>query len=143
MKEDTGADIRKILTEYRTVAVVGASPKPERPSHVVAKFLKDKGFRVVPVNPKGGEILGETVYPDLTSIPDAVEVVDVFRRAEEVMPVAEEAIAIRAKALWLQEGVVNEEAAARAREAGLIVVMDRCMKKELERLQGREDRPVP
>jgi predicted CoA-binding protein/rubrerythrin len=143
MKEDPGADIRKVLTEYRTVAVVGASPKPERPSHVVARFLKKEGFRVVPVNPKGGEILGETVYPDLTSIPGPVEVVDVFRRAEEVMPVAEEAIAIGAKALWLQEGIVNEEAAGRARAAGLIVVMDRCMKKELLRLQGREDKPVP
>ena len=139
MNKDTGSDIRKVLTEYRTVAVVGASPKPERPSHVVATFLKDRGYRVIPVTPKGGQIVGETVYPDLTSIPEPVEIVDVFRRSEDVLPIAEEAIAIGARALWLQEGIVNEEAAARAREAGLIVVMDRCMKTELLRLQGQED----
>ncbi len=139
MNKDTGSDIRKVLTEYRTVAVVGASPKPERPSHVVATFLKDRRYRVIPVTPKGGQIVGETVYPDLTSIPEPVEIVDVFRRSEDVLPIAEEAIAIGAKALWLQEGIVNEEAAARAREAGLIVVMDHCMKTELLRLQGQED----
>lgn len=139
MNKDTGSDIRKVLTEYRTVAVVGASPKPERPSHVVATFLKERGYRVIPVTPKGGQIVGETVYPDLTSIPEPVEIVDVFRRSEDVLPIAEEAIAIGARALWLQEGIVNEEAAARAREAGLIVVMDRCMKTELLRLQGQED----
>jgi len=121
------------------VAVVGASPKPERASHKVAAFLKDEGFRVIPVTPKGGQIVGETVYPDLASIPEPVDVVDVFRRSEDVMPIAEKAIAIGAKALWLQEEIVNEEAAARAREAGLIVVMDHCMREEFLRLQGRED----
>ena len=138
MSKDVAADIKEVLTKHRTVAVVGASPKPERASHEVAAFLKDEGFRVIPVTPKGGQIVGETVYPDLASIPEPVDIVDVFRRSEDVMPVAEEAIAIGAKALWLQEEIVNEEAAARAREAGLIVVMDHCMKKELLRLQGRE-----
>jgi predicted CoA-binding protein len=127
-----------VLTKHHTVAVVGASPKPERASHKVAAFLKDEGFRVIPVTPKGGQIVGETVYPDLSSIPEPVDIVDVFRRSEDVMPIVEEAIAIGAKALWLQEEIVNEEAAARAREAGLIVVMDHCMKKEFLRLQGRE-----
>jgi predicted CoA-binding protein len=138
MYRDESADIREVLTKHHTVAVVGASPKPERASHKVAAFLKDEGFRVIPVTPKGGQIVGETVYPDLSSIPEPVDIVDVFRRSEDVMPIVEEAIAIGAKALWLQEEIVNEEAAARAREAGLIVVMDHCMKKELLRLQGRE-----
>ncbi len=139
MKSQIDADIEKVLTQYRTVAIVGASPKPERPSHIVAEFLKNEGYRVIPVTPKGGQIVGETAYPDLTSIPEPVEVVDVFRRPEDVLPIAEEAIAIGAKALWLQEGIINEEAAARARKAGLTVVMDHCMKKELLRRSGRED----
>ena len=133
-------DIEKILTQYHTIAVVGASPDPERPSHIVAEFLKDQGFHIIPVTPKGGKILEETVYPDLSSIPEPVEVVDVFRRPEDVMPIAEQAIAIGAKALWLQEGVVNEEAAARAREAGLIFVMDHCIKKEIMRSLAQEER---
>jgi predicted CoA-binding protein len=128
-----------VLTRYRTVAVVGASPNPEQPSHIVAKFLKDEGFRIIPVTPKAETVLGEKAYPNLTSIPEPVEVVDVFRRPENVLPVADEAIAIGAKVLWLQEGIVNEEAAARAREAGLTVVMDHCMRKELLRHTGRED----
>ncbi len=139
MKEDVKTDIEKILTRYRTVAVVGASPKPDRPSHRVAEFLKNEGYRVIPVTPKGGQIVDETVYPDLTSIPEPVDVVDVFRRAEDVMPIAEEAIAIGAKALWMQEGIINEEAAEKARKAGLTVVMDHCMRKELLRHEGRED----
>jgi len=140
MKSNVKADIEKILTQYRTIAVVGASPDPERPSHIVAEFLKEHGFRIIPVTPKGGKILGETVYPGLASIPEPVEVVDVFRRPEDVMPIAEQAIAVGAKALWLQEGVINEEAAARAKEAGLTVVMDHCMKVELMRYLDREER---
>ena len=132
------AVIGKILTQYHTIAVVGASPDPERPSHIVAEFLKEQGYHIIPVTPKGGKILGETVYPDLASIPEQVEVVDVFRRTDEVLPVVEQAIAIKAKALWLQEGVINEEAAARARDAGLTVVMDRCMKKEIIRLMEKK-----
>jgi predicted CoA-binding protein len=138
MKASLKVDIENILTRYRTIAIVGASADPERPSHRVATYLKERGYRIIPVTPKGGEILGEKVYPDLSSIPERVEVVDVFRRPEDVMSIAEQAIAVGAKALWLQEGVVNEEAAARAREAGLTVVMDHCMKKEHMRHITRE-----
>jgi predicted CoA-binding protein len=124
----------KILNEYRNVAVVGLSPKPERPSYRVASYLAEQGYNIIPVNPKAKEILGKTSYPDLSSIPEAVEVVDIFRRPEEVMPIVEEAIKIGAKAVWMQEGIINEAAAARAREAGLAVVMDKCMLKEHQRL---------
>ena len=127
----------KILNTYRTVAVVGLSPKPDRPSNHVAKYLKEQGYRIIPVNTYAGEILGETCYPDLSSIPEPVDVVDIFRRSEAVPPVVEEAIKIGAKAVWMQEGVINEEAAARAEEAGLLVVMDRCMLKEHRKLQNR------
>lgn len=141
MKKDIDSDIENVLTRYHIVAVVGASPDPDRPSHRVAEFLKNEGYRVIPVTPRGGEILGEAVYPDLRSIPEPVEVVDVFRRSEDVLPTAEEAIAIGAKALWMQEGIINEEAAEKAREAGLTVVMDRCMMKEILRRkeQGNEE----
>ncbi|HEY82948.1 MAG TPA: CoA-binding protein [Dehalococcoidia bacterium] len=124
----------KILSEYRNVAVVGLSPKPERPSYHVASYLAEQGYNIIPVNPKAPEILGKTSYPDLSSIPEAVEVVDIFRRPEEVMPIVEEAIKIGAKAVWMQEGIINEAAAAKAREAGLMVVMDKCMLKEHQRL---------
>jgi uncharacterized protein len=137
-KDDVSADIKKILTTYRTVAVVGASPNPERPSYRVADFLKKEGFRVIPVTPNADNIVGEKAYPDLASIPVSVEVVDIFRRPEDVLPIVEEAIAIGAKAVWMQEGIVNEEAAAKARKAGLTVVMDHCMRKELLRKLGRE-----
>ncbi|UCG83803.1 MAG: CoA-binding protein [Dehalococcoidia bacterium] len=133
MKKDIDSNIEEVLTRYQTIAVVGASPDPDRPSHRVAEFLQNEGYRVIPVTPKGGEILGETVYPDLRSIPEPVEVVDVFRRSEDVLPTAEEAITIGAKALWMQEVVINEEAAEKAGKAGLMVVMDRCMMKEIMR----------
>ena len=124
----------KILNEYRTVAIVGVSPKPERPSYVVASYLMEHGYHVIPVNPRAQEILGETSYPDLSSVPEEVEVVDIFRRSEEVMPIVDEAITIGAKAVWMQEGTINEAAAARARDAGLLVIMDKCMRKEHLRL---------
>ncbi|TET13725.1 MAG: CoA-binding protein [Dehalococcoidia bacterium] len=139
MQKDVNADIERVLTQYRTVAIVGASDNPKRPSHRVAELLKGEGYRIIPVTPKAEKILGETAYPDLASIPVQVEVVDVFRRPEEVLPIAEEAIAVRAKVLWMQEGIINEEAATRAREAGLTVIMDRCMRKEVLRRLGRED----
>lgn len=120
----------KILKTYRTVAVVGLSPKPGRPSLRVASYLKKHGYRIIPVNPQAKEILSEICYPDLTSIPEPVEVVDVFRSSEQVPAVVEEAIRVKAKAVWMQEGVINEEAAARASEAGLLVVMNKCMRKE-------------
>lgn len=128
----------KILNEYHTVAIVGASPNPERPSYRVTDYLIRKGYHVIPVNPNAQQILGKTSYPDLTSIPEPVEIVDVFRRSEEVMPIVEEAIKIGAKAVWMQEGVINEEAASRARDAGLLVVMDKCMRKEHLRLKQKQ-----
>jgi predicted CoA-binding protein len=139
MTNTASADIEKVLTLYRTVAIVGASADPQRPSYRVANFLKSEGYHIVPVTPKGGEILGEKVYPDLSSVPVPVEVVDIFRRPEEIPPVVDEAIAIGAKAVWMQEGLINEEAAERARKAGLIVVMDHCMRKELLKKLGREN----
>ena len=137
MKPDPEADIERVLASYRTVAVIGVSPKPDRPSHIVARFLMDEGFRVIPVTPDAVEVLGERAYADLASIPEPVEVVDIFRKPEEVLPVVEEAIRIGAKAVWLQEGVVNDAAADMARKAGLTVVMDRCMKREMLKRRDR------
>jgi hypothetical protein len=119
-----------ILNKYRNVAVVGASSNPERPSYIVVSYLMKHGYHVIPVNPGEQKILGKTSYPNLSSIPEKVEVVDIFRRSEDVMPIVDEAIKIGAKVVWMQEGVINEEAAAKARNAGLLVVMDRCMRKE-------------
>lgn len=127
---------RKILSDCRTVAVVGVSPDAERPSHGVFCYLRDQGYRVIPVNPRFPRILGETCYPDLAAIPEKVDVVDVFRRSDDVPPIVEQAIAIGARAVWMQRGVVNEAAAGRAREAGLQVVMDKCIK--IEHLRMRE-----
>ena len=127
------ADIKTILEESKTVAVVGLSPKVERDSHQVAKYLQGQGYRIIPVNPNADEILGERSYPDLTSISEPIDVVDIFRRPEAVPEIVEEAIKVWAKTVWMQEGVIHEEAAARAREAGLQVVMDRCMMVEHRR----------
>lgn len=129
-------EIEGILKEGRTVAVVGLSPKPDRPSYVVARYLQAQGYRIIPVNPNTQEILGEKAYPTLLSIPEKVDIVDIFRRPEEVPPVVEEAIKIGARVVWMQEGIVNEAAAQRAKEAGLKVVMDRCLKKEHQRLHS-------
>lgn len=122
------------------MAVVGLSPKPDRPSYRVAEYLKQKGYKIIPVNPKAEEILGEPGYPNLSSIPEPVDVVDIFRRSEEVPAIVEEVIKIGAKAVWMQEGVINEAAAARASEVGLLVVMDRCMLKEHRKLQTSKER---
>lgn len=129
-------DALAILKSARTVAVVGLSPDPARPSYVVASYLKRQGYRIIPVNPNATEVLGEKSYPDLRSVPEPIDVVDVFRRPEHVPPVVEEAIAVGAKAVWMQEGVVHPEAAERARQAGLRVVMDRCMLKEHQRYRA-------
>lgn len=120
----------EILRGNRIIAVVGLSSNPERPSNQVGSYLKEKGYTIIPVNPNEKVILSETCYPDLSSIPVHVDVVDIFRRSEDVPPIVAEAVKIGAKAVWMQEGVVNEEAAASARKAGLKVVMDKCMKKE-------------
>ncbi len=129
-------EIGRILKEYRNIAVVGLSPKENRPSHLVAAYLIGAGYHVIPVNPGQSEILGRTCYPDLRAVPEPVEIVDIFRRAEEVGPIVDQAIAIGAKVVWMQEGIVNEEAAARARAAGLKVIMDRCLKVAHESLLG-------
>jgi len=134
LKRDSIMVEERILKEYRTVAMVGLSPDPSRPSYRVASYLAEHGYEVVPVNPHAQEILGKRSYPDLSSVPRGVEVVDIFRRSEEVMPVVDEAIKIGAKAVWMQEGVINEEAASRAKHAGLLVVMNKCMFKEHQRL---------
>jgi predicted CoA-binding protein len=129
----------KILNSSRTVAVVGLSSKPDRPSYKAASYLKEQGYKIIPVNPTEREVLGELCRPDLASIPESIDVVEIFRRSEEVLPIVAEAIMIGAKAVWMQEGVINEEAASRAREAGLMVVMDKCMRKEHLKLHGRGD----
>jgi predicted CoA-binding protein len=132
------ATIRQVLETYRVVAVVGLSDKPDRPSHEVAAYLQSQGYRIVPINPSAKEILGERVYPDLLSVPHdtSVEIVDVFRRSDQVTPHVDEAVKIGAKVIWFQDGVVNLEAAERARDAGLTVVMDTCMLREHRRLFG-------
>jgi predicted CoA-binding protein len=117
----------RILTSARTIAVVGLSADPRRPSHGVARYLQRAGYHIIPVNPNVDEVLGERAYPSLRQIPQPVDVVDVFRRSEFVGPIVDDAIAIKASALWLQDGVVDENAAARARASGLDVVMDDCM----------------
>ena len=126
----------RVLREYRTWAVVGCSPSPSRDSHDVAGFLQRHGYRVIPVNPQchDDEILGERCYPDLASVPEPIDVVDIFRRSSLAGVHVDEAIAVGAKAVWMQLGVIDEAAAARARAAGLEVVMDRCPKIELPRL---------
>jgi predicted CoA-binding protein len=124
----------KILNEYKSIAMAGASANPERASYQVASYLMEKGYQVYPVNPNAKEILGKTSYPDLDSIPEKVEVVNIFRRSEDVMPIVGQAIKIGAKVVWMQAGVVNEEAAAKARDAGLLVVMDKCIREEHQRL---------
>lgn len=112
------------LANSRTIAVVGISPNPERPSHYVSRYLQQQGYRIIPVNPMISEVLGEKSYPDLGSVPEPVDMVDIFRRPELVLPVVEEAIEIGAKYVWMQEGIVNQEAQAKAEAAGIPVVMD-------------------
>ena len=117
----------RILRRAQTIAVVGLSPHPWRASHGVARYLQRAGYRIIPVNPKITEVLGEHAYPSLREVPEPIDVVDVFRRSELVGPIVDDAIAIKAGAVWLQDGVIDEAAAARARSAGLDVVMDDCM----------------
>jgi predicted CoA-binding protein len=120
--------IRRILRNSKTIAVVGLSPKPHRPSHQVALYLMEAGYTIIPVNPGHDDLLGHTCYPNLRAIPTLVDMVDIFRRPEAVMNIVEDAVAIDALYIWMQEGIVNLEAAAKAEAAGLMVVMDRCTK---------------
>ena len=119
-----------ILNSCHVVAVVGLSDNTSKPSNHVASYLQSQGYKIIPVNPGEKEILKQTCYPDLKSIPEKIDVVDIFRKSEEVPPIVEEAIQVGAKAVWMQEGIENKTAAAKARQAGLKVVMNRCMLKE-------------
>jgi predicted CoA-binding protein len=132
----TIAELRRILKTNHTIAVVGLSADWYRPSYFAAKYMQEHGFRIIPVNPKYDEILGEKCYPNLKAIPEPVDIVDVFRKPDDCAPIAQDAVAIGAKVLWLQLGVVNEEAARVAEAGGLEVVMDRCVKIEYARLFG-------
>ena len=127
--------IEEIITGSKSIAVVGLSDKPDRASYAVASYLQKQGYRIIPVNPTKDEILGEKAYPDLKSIPEKIEVVNVFRRSDAVMPIVDEAIDTNAISVWFQEGVINEAAAQKALDAGLKVVMDKCMLKEHLRLK--------
>jgi uncharacterized protein len=122
--------IAQILDECRTIAVVGLSSSPMRASNSVSRYMKQQGYKVIPVNPNEESVLGERAYPSLADVPVAVDLVDIFRRSEEAGRAVDEAIEIGARAVWLQEGVIDQEAARRAQEAGLLVVMDRCWLKE-------------
>ncbi len=128
--------LRRILRQYKTIAVVGLSANWYRPSFFAAKYMQEHGYRIIPVNPSYPEILGEKCYPSLKAIPEKVDIVDCFRKSQDIEPIADEAIAIGAKVLWMQLGVSNEKAAEKARKAGLEVVQDRCVKIEHGRLFG-------
>jgi predicted CoA-binding protein len=132
IEDDAG--LRAILREAHTIAVVGLSSNPARPSHDVAAYLQDAGYRIIPVNPQERQVLGVPAVPDLRAISGPVDVVEVFRRSSEVAPHVDEAIAIGARVLWLQDGVIDRDAAQRAHAAGLRVVMDRCMLRDHARL---------
>ena len=133
---DDIAGLRRILVRSRTLAVVGLSAQWYRPSYFAAKYMQDHGYRVIPVNPRYAEVLGETCYRDLRAIPEAVDIVDCFRKSAEIPAIADDAIAIGAKVLWMQLGIENDEAARRAVAAGLDVVMNRCVKIEHARILG-------
>jgi predicted CoA-binding protein len=126
--------IRDLLKKYKNVAVVGLSSDESRPSFGVSRYLQKRGFKIIPINPKETEILGEKVYPSLSDIPEKVEIVDIFRRPEFVPPIVDEAIKIGAKVIWLQEGIINHPAAIKASQQGVMVVMDKCILKEHRRL---------
>ncbi len=129
-------EMKEILLATKTIASVGLSSNEEKESYWIVSYLKEQGYQIIPVNPTAAEILGEKVYPDLESVPVKVDVVQVFRKSEDVPPVVDSAIKIGAKVVWMQEGIVNEEAAAKARAAGLRVVMDACMRVTHRRLIG-------
>jgi uncharacterized protein len=132
--------MKDILLSIKTIASVGLSSNTEKESYWIVSYLKDQGYHVIPVNPTATEILGEKAYPDLSSVPEKIDVVQVFRRSEDVPPIVDEAIKVGAKVVWMQEGIVNLEAARKARQAGLQVVMDACMRATHRRLIG--ERPL-
>ena len=138
---DQSTDLRRILTECRTIAVVGLSAKEHRASHQVARYLQQHGYRIIPVHPRFDSVLGERCYARLADIPHAVDLVNVFRRTEDVLPVAQEAVTIGARCLWQQLGIANIEADRLARAAGLDSVMDRCIKIEHARIEKTDEEP--
>src|SRR5882672_592027 len=121
------SDLKQLLTDANTIAMVGASSNPDKASHGIMQKLQKSGYRVIPVNPREAEVLGEKSYPSLRDVPERIDIVDVFRRPEDTPGIADEAVGVGAKALWLQTGIVNEDAAARAKAGGLMVVMDLCI----------------
>ncbi|MDA1216486.1 MAG: CoA-binding protein [Chloroflexi bacterium] len=131
--------VERQLKESKTIAVVGLSPKSERDSYRVARYLQEAGYRIIPVNPAVDEVLGEKSYPDLKSVPMSIDMVDVFRRSEQVPPVVDEAIQVGVKFIWMQDGVIHEEAAEKARAAGIPVVMNNCAMREHRRRFGGGD----
>jgi uncharacterized protein len=133
---ETDDELRALIEKVHTIAVVGLSPKPHRDSFRVAKYMQDRGFRIIPVNPNAREVLGEKAYTRLTEIPEPIDLVDVFRRPDVVDEVAREAVEIGARAIWLQMGIINEDAARIAGEGGLGVVMDRCLMVDHARLMS-------
>lgn len=135
MEINSTETIKQILKECRTIAVVGLSSNPMRPSYGVTQYMQRQGYRIIPVNPNETEVLGEKSYPALADVPEQIDLVDVFRRSDEAGRVVDEAIRIGAKAVWLQEGVIDRTAAERALDAGLLVVMDRCILKEHIRIK--------
>lgn len=132
----TDAELRSILGDAKTIAVVGLSSSPGRESLGVAKYLQDRGYRIIPVNPSETEVLGERAYPTLADVPGSIDVVDVFRRAADTPPIAEQAVAVGAKVLWLQDGIVSDEARRIAEDAGLTVIMGVCIRTTDRRLEG-------
>jgi len=129
--------LRTIFAETKNIAVVGLSPKPQRPSYQVASYLQDAGYTIIPVNPGQQEILGMKCYPDLRAVPLPIDVVDIFRRADQVEPIVRDAVAVGARVVWMQLGIVNDQAAELAEAAGLRVIMDRCMKVDHSQFAGK------
>ena len=130
------SEIRELFSSSKVIAVVGLSPKENRPSNMVARYLQENGYKIVPVNPAQSEILGNACYADLSAVPDKIDIVNIFRRSEDTFPIVEQAVASGAKAVWMQQGIVNEQAAEMARKNGIICIMDFCLKIEHNRLLG-------
>ena len=134
----SAATLKRIFADSRIIAVVGLSPKAARPSNQVARYLQQAGYQIIPVNPGQSEILGERCYPNLHAVPVQVDVVDIFRRADQVEPIVQDAVAIGAKVVWMQEGIIDGQAARLAEQAGLTVIMDRCMQADHQWLSGQK-----
>lgn len=138
LQKETPSRIKQILNSSKTIAIVGLSPRTIRPSHQVARYLMEAGYTVIPVNPGQKEILGQHCYPNLISIPVQVDIVDIFRKSDRVLPIVEDAVRIKTRTVWMQIGVVNESAAKIAQQAGIQVIMDRCIKTDhMNLIQGR------